>query len=208
MTDHAAAQTAVSTEQEVSLSAEQKRQIAMARKRARKVRRAAGVATFDAWVTGVLAAFTLSYAAISPAMGGLSWPAVAIGVAMTAVAYNSFRGASRLRRYDVRAPRLLALNQIAFSAVIVAYCLWQIVSVLAGRSVLVNLLDDYIRTTGGRIPFDLEYFVAFAYAIVICGSILTQGGTALYYLIRGRYVREFRRQTPQWVVDLLTTGIR
>ena len=44
------------------------------------------------------------------------------------------------------------------------------------------------------------------YGAVIFGSVLVQGGTALYYFTRARHVHEFRRQTPEWVVDLLVTG--
>ena len=211
--NHTAAQTTGSAEQPGPLSAEQQQQIALARKRARKIRRAAGVATFDAWTTGVFAAFTLSYALVSPVLGGFSWLALVVGAGMAAVAFNSFRGASRLRCYDVSAPRLLALNQLLFAAIIIAYCVWRVVYVLFVMDLnekypeLAQLqADPTVAGVYGDIEELTRIVVPLAYGAVILGSILAQGGLALYYLTRARHVREFRRQTPQWITDLLTAA--
>jgi len=188
------------------LSAEQQQQIASARQRAGKVIPAVVVAKLDAWITGIFAAMTLCYAAISPAIDGLSALATIVGCGMAVVAFNSYRGANRLRCYDLRAPLLLALNQMLLAAIIIGACLWQMVIVLTGHSELTRLLGQYFDFVAGGSPFDLEYAVALICVLVIITSVLMQGGVALYYFTRARHVREFRRQTPQWVVDLLVVA--
>jgi len=209
--DDTANTSATSAQQQSPLSAEQHQQIAAARKRARKVRRAVGVAKFDAWTTAVFACFTLSYVLLSPFIAGFDWVAVMVGGGMALVAFNSFRFANRLRHYDVRAPRLLALNQIFFAAVITAYCLWQIARVMFGwyepNPAMAQLkADPTVAEVYGDIEEITRIVVPLVYGAVIFGSILVQGSTALYYFTRGRHVREFRRQTPPWIVDLLIAG--
>ena len=197
------------------LSAEQQQQIASARKRARKVRRAVGVAKFDAWTTAVFAAFTLTYVALSPVIAGFDWVALFIGGGMAVVASNSFRGASRLSRYDINAPRLLALNQMLFAALIIAYCLWRIVAAMTSPGLVAQHpelaapeINDMVTSIYGTDIEGLTRTISLVvYGAVILGSILAQGGMALYYFTRGRHVREFRRQTPPWVVDLLVAGM-
>ena len=85
--DNVANTPATSAQQQSPLSAEQHQQIAAARKRAAKVRRAVGFAKFDAWITAVLAAFTLSYVVISPLVAGFSWVALVVGGGMGLVAF-------------------------------------------------------------------------------------------------------------------------
>ena len=204
---------ASTTSSQSPLSAEQHQQIASARQRSRKVRRAVGVARFDAWCTAAFAAFTLMYTVISPFFGGFNWLALMIGVGMAVVAYNSFRGASRLSEYDISAPRLLALNQILFAAIIIAYCLIRIVCALTmdlaeSHPELAQIQADPELANVLGMDFESLYksISLLIYGAVIFGSILTQGGMALYYFTRARHVREFRQQTPQWVLDLLAAG--
>ncbi len=205
---------ASTTSSQSPLSAEQYQQIASARNRARKVRRAVVVAKFDAWMTAVFAAFTLTYVVVSPLIAGFDWLALVIGAGMAVVTVNSFRGASRLSRYDVSGPRLLALNQLLFAALIIMYCLWRIVAALTGPSLAEQhpqladpAMNDMVTSIYGTDIEGLTKTITLVvYGAVIFGSVLAQGGMALYYFTRGRHIREFRRQTPPWVVDLLVAG--
>ena len=203
----AAPQSPAPTHEPSLLSAEQQQQIAAARRRARKVRRAAGVATFDAWTTSVFAGFSLLFAAVSLAFGDFSWLALLVGSGMAVVAYNSFGGARRLRHYDIRAPRRLALNQMLFAAIIIAYCLWRIVAVTTGPGLLEQhpeLADPQVQAMlTSTYGIDLTILALVIYGAVICGTILAQGGAALYYFTRTRHVRTFREQTPPWVLEVL-----
>jgi hypothetical protein len=40
------------------------------------------------------------------------------------------------------------------------------------------------------------------YGLVLVGSVLMQGLTALYYFTRARHMRAYLRDTPPWVVEL------
>jgi hypothetical protein len=192
-------------------TAEQLEQIAVARKRAVKVRRAAGVARFDAWTTAVFAGFTLMYVAASVLFGGLEWVALLIGIGMATVSYVAFSNAAQLRRFDLNAPRRLALNQVCFAAMIIVYCLWRMWHAasapgLAGQSgqALDPQVAELLRSTYGQDPDELSRTLSLLiYSVVIFGSVLSQGGAALYYSTRRRYVKAFRDNTPSWVIELL-----
>lgn len=180
-------------------TAEQLEQIAVARKRAVKVRRAAGVARFDAWTTAVFAGFTLMYVAVSVMFWSLDWVALFIGGGMAVVSYIAFGGAARLRRFDPRGPRHLALNQIFFAAMIIAYCLWRIWHVPSAA----NLAEQFPQLPHTVSFEQVRVIYMLVFSVVIFGSVLSQGGAALYYFTRGWHVRAFRDNTPPWVVELL-----
>ena len=200
--DDAATQIPAPTHDPEPLSAEQQQLIAAARRRARKVGRAAGVASFDAWTTAVFAGLALMFAAFSLALGDFSGLLLFVGGGMAVVAYNAFRGADGLRRYDISAPRRLALNQVLFAAIIIVYCICRI----TGPSLVEQhpeLVDPQVQAMLGDIGGLSDTLSLVIYGAVICGSILVQGGTALYYITRAGHVRTFREQTPSWVLELL-----
>src|SRR5262245_5723658 len=110
---------------ETPLTAEHCRELALAAERAIPVRKAVRVASFNAWVTGIIAALSLPFAIFS-----LSGFLVAAG--LCAVAYNEFRGRRRLLEFDPSAASLLAWNQVGFLTLIVVYCVWSMYSGLTG----------------------------------------------------------------------------
>lgn len=105
--------------QSMSLSPEQLTELAAARARSKKIRRAITVATLDGWATAIFAALTF--------LGGLfHWLGFVLGGAMAIVAYVEFTGAHRLRTLDVTAPRALALNQIFLGSVLLLYAIYSL----------------------------------------------------------------------------------
>lgn len=182
---------------------EQRKQIAMARRRAGKVRRAVVVAKFDGWTSAIFAASSLMYATVSPAFGAVSWVAAIVGCCLALSTFNCLRGAYLLRKYDARGARWLGFNQIFFTAIIASYCLLQIMSVFAGDNALVNILEQAEEAYGMAGTTDVPKTVVAIYMVVIFASILSQGGAALYYFTRARHVRAFHKKTPPWVIELL-----
>src|SRR5689334_14635311 len=89
-------------------------QIAAARSASAKIRRATNVALTGGWVTGTFAAITIVSSLTSPV-------ALALGVGMAFVSYFEFHGAGELKRLEPRAPKRLALNQIAFGVLLFLY---------------------------------------------------------------------------------------
>ena len=102
----------------VGLSAEQMQQLADARKRGAKVRRAISVAKFDAWTVAIFAGFTL--------LGVLfgSWVCAVLGIGMAIVSFVEFKGIERLKRLDPTVTKTLALNQVGLGLLLLTYAIY------------------------------------------------------------------------------------
>src|SRR5690348_16177516 len=104
-----------------ALTSDQVRQLNNASRAHRTLRRASRAAFSYAATTLFIGAISALCAAFSP-----DWPNVLISAAVLAVGGVEYVGASRLRRADTRAARLLMRNQLAFLAVIVLYSIFQL----------------------------------------------------------------------------------
>lgn len=185
------------------LTEEHRYQLAAATNRLVPVRKAARMASTNAWVTGVIAALSWPFAMFSVA-GFL------VAVGLTVVTYNEFSGRRRLLEFDPAAATLLARNQLGFLALIVVYCVWSIYSNLAiGNPILNDLstnpdlkdlgLDSNLAASSGQI---VALVVVGFYGLVIFLSVLFQGGMAYYYASRRKYVQKYVDETPEWIRDL------
>ena len=182
-------------------SPEHLRELELARKRFRKIRRAVGVAMFNGWTIGL-------FAALSLVIGLFSLTSLLIGMALGVVAYNELNGAKMLRRLDTRAPGRLALGQLGLCGVLIAYALWSIYSLQTGPSPYEAALAAGGQATAivGSIE-QFEKMITFAvYGGLIVGSLLFQGGTAWYYFSRAKHIRAYATQTPAWIIELERTG--
>lgn len=185
------------------LSATHRRELSAAHDRARAIRKAARVASFNGWTTALIAALSAPFSLTSP-----------VGLALTAgialVAFNEFRGRKRLLNFDPSGATLLGWNQIGLLAMIVVYCVWMMyASVNESGTVAEEVkayadLDAALGTTGGFAALFKQIVVIF-YAAVIGLSVLFQGGTALYYFSRRRHVEDYLAETPEWVRDVQRT---
>lgn len=183
------------------LTADQLSEIAAARWRARKARRATVVALVSAWTIAVFAGLSLLLGAAMR-----DWVSVVLGVAMGAIAFFEFRGAGQLRRLDWRGARVLGFNQLAFAALLVAYSAWQLVNTLRAPP-----SPELAQLAGSGVdPAAAEDLVRLA-AVLLYGSValvglLGPGLTAVYYFTRARVIRRFVEQTPTWVLEVLRAG--
>ena len=177
------------------------RALAAARDRAEPVRRAVRVASFNAWTTAILAGLSAPFAVFSVA-------GLAIFVGLGLVAWNEFRGRSRLEQYDPAGATILGWNQLGLLALITVYCLWAVYSNLWGsESIDAQLranpeLKAAFGSLDGMGQLIQPIVIAF-YGLVIALSALFQGGNALYYFTRRKYVEKYLLETPEWVTDLL-----
>lgn len=167
----------------------------LAEERRRVVQRTAAVATVDAWMTTLIAALAvLSWAASD-------WSALALGLALTLVAWNSFRGAKAMRRLDPTGPRLLALNQLLLAAIITLYCTWCIWDLTRGKNNLVQQLSA--AGVGDLIdPKQIQTWMITFYLAVIAATFLAQGLLGLYYLTRRPHLERYLADTPPWIIDV------
>jgi len=181
------------------LTEEHHRELALAAGRAKRIRRAAGVAGFNGRVTGVLAALSAPFALFS--IAGFF---VTLGLAV--IAYNEFRGRKRLLQFDASAPALLGWNQIGLLALIVVYCLWMLCASLAGTGTLAAKMEltPELADALGSLQFEGLYkgLVAAVYGTVIVLSAIFQGLNAFYYFSRRKDVEVYLQESPKWVLDL------
>ncbi len=174
--------------------------VAEGRRRAASIRRAASVASVSGWTMGLFAALSL----VGGCFGDI--PSLIAGLALAGVAWNELAGAAMLRRFDLAAPKRLALNQLAASLLIVAYASW---------SIYANLHDPALQelTSGGDFSSSPEIgemvgristMVTWGfYGGVALAGIIAPGLTALYYASRATHLRRLRDETPAWVIETL-----
>ena len=177
-------------------------ELARARERSTTVRKAARVASFNGWVTAIIAAFSALFTILFFSMVGLL---VTLGLAL--VAYNEFRGRKRLLAFDPSGATLLGRNQLGLLTLILVYCVWALYSGLYGANTVEAQLranPDLSSAIGSVEGFDALYrlIVVALYGSVIVLSILFQGANAIYYFTRRRHVERYLRETPEWVVKL------
>jgi hypothetical protein len=165
--------------------------------RCKKVRRAIFVAGTDAWLTAIFAVLTLLGSFLSPT-------GILLGLALGYIAFNSFRGLNRLKRFDLSGPKLLALNQLTLIAILTVYALYSIWAARNGDTDLNQALaaEPGLAGSAGDIK-QLSWFLTLAvYGTLIFATVVAQGSAALYYFSRRKHLEAYVAQTPSWIIDL------
>ncbi len=180
-----------------TISAEQLRGLVEASRRARKVRRCAGVAMFGGWTTGVFGGVSLMGLPFSFSAAGLF-----VSAGLLIAAYGEFHGAKLVRGFDVRGPKRLALNQMFLGAVLVIYAIWSLVQGLSAEGLPPSMAsgDPQVDAMVAGLTRTVNLGVFGTLALV---GVVAPGLTAWYYASREKYVREFRQQTDASVVEAL-----
>lgn len=184
------------------LSEDHLRQLAAANVALRKIRRVVSIARFDGWTVGVFAALT--------GLFGLTQPTtLLIAAVMAAIAVIEIRGADKLQRLDVTAPRTLAINQLALGSLLILYALAHLYAELTGPGIY-----DAIAATDPQLSQMLQpvqrlarTIALAAYSALILVAIAAQGGLALFYFTRQKLLAAYLRQTPPWITTLHRTGL-
>ncbi|MBP89225.1 MAG: hypothetical protein CMJ64_21335 [Planctomycetaceae bacterium] len=185
------------------LAAEHHTELATANERAKKIRKAAGVANFNGWVSAIFALCSALFALFS-LVGFFVFAGLAI------VAYNEFQGRNRLLLFDPTAAKFLGRNQLGFLAFIVAYCVWMMFTGLTTESPLAAELDENPeigQVLGSLEEFDYLYkgLIVAVYGTVIVLSAIFQGLNAVYYFTRRKHIECYLRETPDWVIEVQRT---
>ena len=179
----------------IQLTPQQLRELADARAAGKYVRRAIAVATFDGWA---LAAF-----AIANCLCGLAdLSSMVIGLALGGLAYLEIRAASR----QWRPPGPQDRNQILLGTLLAAYAIWKIYEYLHGPSPYAALSQADPKV-GKRFEDMFRSMAVAFYGSLIMFAIVAQGGAALFYFTREKYLREYRRRTPAWILQMQKTGV-
>jgi hypothetical protein len=183
---------------------EVQQQLAAARLSSAKVRRAASVAYADGWMIAICGVPTFLFGA----MGGLSGiSGIILGGALCIIAYIEFDGAKRFRRLDITAARRLGYNQLALAVVLIAYSLWSLyTSAHGGLAAELQANAPELGNMGTEIQDLMQTASRILYITLIAVAILAQGGTALYYFSREKYIKRYVEQTPPWIVTMQRSG--
>ncbi len=190
------------------LTPDQLRALAEARARGAKIRRAITIAYFDFWSVGIFGALTLLGSLLS-----FSWPGLLVGIAMVTVAIVEFRAAQELKKLDPTAPRRLAINQLFFGLTLFTY---------AAYTLFVGLRDpgQYSGILASQMPPELadssmvgsinditKLILILLYGTLALVAVTVQGGTALFYFSRAKYVNIYLASTPDWVLQAQRSGL-
>ncbi|WP_182871437.1 hypothetical protein [Stieleria mannarensis] len=154
----------------------------------RPVRRASRVATFNGWTVGVIAALSFPFAFF-----GLDGVAITLG--LSTVCCFEFLGRRKLLKFDPAGAIWLGWNQVGFLALIVAYCLWM----LLGDVPDIRANPELSRLLGSDGQQLYQALNLTVYGSVIVLSVIFQGGNAIYYFTRRRYLVAYQQQTSPWV---------
>ncbi len=176
----------------MALTPEMQQELRDAKERAASFLGAAKVAAFNGWSIGFFAVVSLLF-------GLFSLTSFLVGVGLAIVARNEFVGRRRLRSLDPSGLELLWRNQVGFLGLIVAYCLWSMYVTVAVPDPEMTQLTDLLGEGTEELIQSLTVIV---YAAVIVATVIFQGLNARYYFVRVSMLRDYVRDTPQWVLDL------
>jgi hypothetical protein len=167
------------------------------------VRSAARTARGSAVTILVIGVASIPLAVLYP-----SWLGTAVVGGICTIGVIEYIGAKRMRRGDPAAAVFLGRNQLAFLAVIVVYCLIQILTFSPAQlhSSLGSAELDSALSQMPEVRQQMDSLAPLAtygfYSLVIVVSIVAQGGLALYYFTRRRHLEALQRSTPSWVQRL------
>lgn len=182
------------------------RELEIAKRGARKVRRAVFTANFDGWTIAIFGALTLM-------MGFTNWLNILLAFAFGVVAYVELRNAARLKRLQADAAKNLGFNQLGLAAVLILYACWQMYAAAHTTITAASLgiSDPDVTQAFGNIQAQAQPLVQMImhaiYGALIVIAVFGQGSMALYYFSRVRLVRDYVAKTPQWIIKLQEAGV-
>jgi len=186
------------------LTAEQLDQLAHAKLRAKKVRKAGCVAMANGYTLAVFSGGSFLFAVASVMFGELDVIGLVMGVGLALVAWNEFRGRAMLLRFELRGCRVLGWNQLGLMAMVIGYAAWMLGKALWGANPYEDAMAREATLTGplGSIGQLYKTISLAIYCGLIAGTLIFQGLNSLYYFTRRKHVEAYLRKTPEWVVEL------
>jgi len=166
------------------------------------IRKAAATATRSSAITLTLGVIGAVLVAV-----WFSWPGLLITAGLLVVGFVEQWGGRSMGRVDPAAPKILVRNQIGFCAVIVVYCVWQMmvfsgtdpvspeIRQLDGLPGFENLIGD-LETLTPRLTYGF-------YGLVIALSLFFQLRLAGRYHARRHDIAAYGTDTPDWVKRMM-----
>jgi membrane protein insertase Oxa1/YidC/SpoIIIJ len=112
-----------------------------------------------------------------------------------------YRGHKRLQQDDPAACRMLGFNQLALLAVLVTYFLTRMILPPSED------MKRYLASSGAgsaEIAHMLAALNYIMYTVLIVVVVAFQGGLALYYFSRRKFIEAYIHDTPEWIRRMIT----
>jgi hypothetical protein len=186
------------------LTPENLQQLQSARAAMKKIRRAVNAARLEGYSVAIFGAISFVFSIGS--VSGMLFSAI-----LTAIGVIEITAASKLVRLDLRAPRILAVNQLALAALILLYALWNIYTEVAHPNAdLAGLSPSDIQAmnqlgVSGYIDAGHQIMILVYIGLIL--AALIEAAMALYYHTRAQHLRQFLNQTPPWIVSMQQAGV-
>ncbi len=186
------------------LSVDHIEQLEQANRRARKVRKAGGVAMFNGIVLAIAAGGSGLYALVSPLFGELDLVGAIVAVGLSLAAVNEFRGRGMLRRFDRRASRVLGWGQLGLMALLIGYGAWMLANAYYAPNVYADAIaaEPMLASSLASIGETYKLLSLALYGGLIAATLIFQGLNAVYYFTRAKHLRAYLDETPGWVVEV------
>ena len=116
----------------------------------------------------------------------------------------------KFKQLDPEAANALAINQLVLGGALLLYAIFSLWNVFRGPSVITEQIASSPELTQaglGSIESLARMIGVLIYGTLAAVAIFGQGGTALYYFTRRKYVEAYRRETPQWILDAQRAGM-
>jgi len=171
-------------------------ELTRAKRAAKVIRRAAGVA----WASSMTTGFFAIVATLGVVWGDLT--SSLLGVTLLVIAWREGRFAARLGRFEAGSPRALAINQLALGLAVVVYALVQARFASHARSAE-TVGDAQVDAMLGDIgsltqSITIGFYLCVAAIGAGCGCLM-----ALYYSRRTNALASFLTETPAWVIEAM-----
>lgn len=179
-------------------------QLALARERGRKIRRAFLTASISAWTLGVFAVLTFLVGLLSMSAVGTG-----LGMGMCIVTWFEFQGAFGLKRLDPDAPQRLAINQVVLGAMLFAYGAYSLFTIGDPTASIKAQIGSSPELDGymSEISQMATIIYVIVYITVMAVAVLGPGLTAVYYYTRRKYIEQYVKETPSWILELQRAGL-
>jgi len=175
----------------------------------RPIRNAARTARISAITILVIGAVSTPLLLLSP-----SWQGLFAVAGIWAIGVFEYIGSQRMRQGLPSAAAFLGRNQLAFIALIVVYCVLQMLS-FSGARARDELISPELQSQLAMLPgleHDIDSQLGFwapivtygFYSLVIVLSLAVQGSLAFYYFTRKRHLEMLAHHTPAWIRRLFT----
>jgi hypothetical protein len=163
-----------------------------------KLRRLAAYAAFDGWSLTVLGTLTLICGGYGTA------PGLLVSMALLGTGIFEIQSVGRLRRLNPNAIPHMAYNQLVLAGGLILYAIINIIQARHGGSAMTGELQQALAMTGSDSAIDdqLTSIMQIFYTALIAIALMVQGGTAIYYFSRQKFMLQYLAQTPDWIQQM------